>query len=223
MRCPDGERDGSGDADVLPAVPQTPFIRVMPYARIREEAMTAQSAGYFDPAVLGFVPSGLSKDGASSARWAVVEGPMLPIVDADDAAGLARGLAGAAAPLFRSTYCRVVVTATRASRLERHLADVLERCGVERRTYLERPGDRRELVVVPKYYQGEYPPEPFLLAARLITALRDRLENATLTGEETVDGALYGCEAMIAVQSDPPGLCGRRHPDVIAVGVAYSF
>ena len=219
------ERDGfvvtnSGD---LPAVLQTPPIRVMPYARIREEAMAAENAAYFDPAVLGFVPSGMSKDGESSARWAIVEGQMLPIADADDAAGLARGLAEVALPLFRKTHCRVVVTAVRASRLERHLADVLERCGVERRTYLERPGDRRELVVVPKQYHGEYPSEPFLLAAGLITALRDRLENATLTGEETVDGALYGCEAMIAVQSDPPGFRGRPHPDVLAVGVAYSF
>lgn len=210
------------DPHELPPVLQTPLMRVLPYARVREQALRGERAEFFDRAVLGFEPSSLMQEG-ETVRFAVVEGTLLALLDTDDEELLAKNLAEVAAPLFKETHCRVLVGAVRASRLERLLGEAFTRCGAERRSTVERPGDRRETEVVPAQYEGVYPERPFRFAARIITTLRDLLENATLTGEESADNALGSCAAILAVQSDPPGLRGTPHPDVLGVGIAFSF
>lgn len=219
------ERDGSvvTNSGDLPAVLQTPHTRIAPFARIRHSALAGDAAPYFDPAVLGFAPRDVAEIEDDRLKWAIVNGIEQPLLDWEDAAALAADLEKVGRPLFAETHCRVVVTAVRAARLDRHITDVLDRCNAVQCEYAMRPGDRKELVVIQKDVLGSYPSMPYLLAARIIDALRDRFENATLTGEETVDGALHGCETSVTVLSEPSGFRIARHPVVVALGVVYRF
>ncbi|MEK7073274.1 MAG: hypothetical protein AAB974_02430 [Patescibacteria group bacterium] len=207
----------------MSVVTQESHTRIAPFARIRHSALAGDAAPYFDPAVLGFAPRDISEIEDERLKWAIVNGIEQPFLDCEDAGALAVDLEKVGQGLFSERWCRVVVTAVRAARLERHIADVLDSCKSGYCEFALRPGDRKELVIVPQGMGGPYAPQPYLLAARIINALRDRLENATLTGEETVNGALYGCEATVAVVSDPEGFRVPRHPVVLALGVSYRF
>lgn len=219
------ERDGSvaphpGD---LPAVLQTPHTRIAPFARIRHSALAGDTAPYFDPTVLGFAPRDVAEIEDERLKWAIVNGIEQPFLDWEDAAALAADLEKVGRALFTERWCRVVVTAVRAARFDRHVAKAMKRCGAQQHEYAYRPGDRKETILVGKDAVGPHSPRPYLLAAQIIDALREQLEHATLTGEETAEGALFGCEAMVAVVSDPRGFRIPRHEVLLALGVAYHF
>ncbi len=219
------ERDGAAvrkTAD-LPVVMYVPQVSVAPFARFRHSALSGESAPYFDPAVLGFEPRDLEGIEDDRMKWVTVNGLAQPLSDCEDRVSLAADLERIGRTLFKDTHCRVVITTVRAACLERHIDNVLNRCNAERYERAMRPGFHSEWTVLSMNAIGQYAARPFLLAAQIIVALHDCFENVTLTGEETVDGALDGCEASVSVLSDPAGFLVARHPSMLALGVEYCF